>query len=129
MPTKQKVLVVDHNADLLIVLEKFLEDSGYETTTTWNGRDALSNIDSQAFAAVIVGLKSARCLEIVRRARQNTDGAICIVLDGPECKAERNELYAMAVPVISKWNLKEVLATLRTAIDCKVQSNGSAFAA
>ncbi len=120
MPAKQKILVVDHNSDLLIVLEKFLEDAGYETTTTWNSREALSLIDSLPFAAVIVGLKSARRSEIVRRLRQRKEDSLCIVLDRPECQLEREELHAMAVhAVISKWNLKEVVETLRQATSSK----------
>ncbi len=130
MPAKQKILLVDHNADFLIVLEKFLEDSGYETTTTWNSKEALVLIDSQAFAAVIIGLKSRPRLEIARRLQQKRADAICIVLDDSECKAERDELFAMAVQgVISKWNLKEVIATIRAATGSKIQPKGSASAA
>ncbi len=125
MPTKQKVLIVDHNPDLLIVLEKFLEDSGYETTTTWNGREALSWIDLQDFAAVIIGLKSVRCLEIVRKLRTSKGDAVCIVLS-PECKAESDELRAMGVQAISKWDLKQVVETIRAATDSKVRSKASA---
>ncbi len=130
MPTKQKVLIVDHNPDLLIVLEKFLEDSGYETTITWNGREALSWLDSQAFAAVIIGLKSVPCLEIVRRLQQKKEDTVCIVLDGPQSKADSDELRAMAVQaVISKWNLKEVIETIQATTGNRIQPKGSASAA
>jgi DNA-binding response OmpR family regulator len=129
MPAKQKILIVDHNPDLLIVLEKYLEDSGYETTTTWNGREALSCIDSQAFAAVIIGLKSVRCLEIVRKLRQKKEDAVCIVLDSPERGTEGDELHAMVQAVISKWNLKEVVEAIRAATGSKAQFKRSASAA
>lgn len=133
MPTRQKILVVDNDPDLLMVLEKFLEDAGFETTVTWDGKEALGRIDSDTFAAVIVGEhpRSVRCLEVVRKLRRKEREAVCIVLDGPECCIEREELHAMAVrAVISKWNLKEVVETLRVATRNKTQPpTASAFAA
>ncbi len=116
MPARPKILVVESDPDLLIVLEKFLEDAGYETTITWDSWEALSWIDCNTFAAVIVGEhpQSVSCLEVVRRLRRKSDETVCVVLDGPECQLERDELRALAVrAVISKWNLKEVVQTLQ----------------
>ncbi len=122
MSAKPRILVVDSDPYILILLEKFLEDAGYETRVTWDGKEAVSWIDSEVFAAVIVGEhpQSVRCLEVVRKLRGKGDETVCIVLDGPECQAERDELHTMAVrAVISKWNSEEVLKTLRAATGSK----------
>ncbi len=124
MPGRPKILIVDTDPDLLIVLEKFLEDAGYSTTVAWESREALSWIDSDTFAAVIVGEhpRTVRCLEIVRGLRRKSYETVCVVLDGPECQAEKDALHALAVrAVISKWNLKEVVDTLRAATHNKKQ--------
>ena len=115
---RQKILVVDSDPHILILLEKFLEEAGYETRVTWDSKEAVSWIDSEGFAAIIVGEhpQCVSCLEVVRKLRQQGDDTSCIVLDDPQSEAEQGELHAMAVrAVISRWNLKEVVQTVRSA--------------
>ncbi len=79
---------------------------------------------------MIIGLKSLRRLEIVRRLRQKRGDAVCIVLEDAEGKKESDELHAMAVQaVISKLNLKDVVETIRATTGSKIQPEGSASAA
>ncbi len=118
MSAKQKILVVDSDPHILVQLEKSLEDAGYDTHVTWDGKEALSWIGSEDFAAVIVGEhpQAVRCLEVVKKLRDKGDETTCIVLDGPECPAEREKLHALAVrALISKWNLTDVVKSVRAA--------------
>ncbi len=44
--SRKKVLVADCHEEVLIALEKMLEDAGFDTTTVWTARDALKLVDS-----------------------------------------------------------------------------------
>jgi hypothetical protein len=37
-PTRKRILLADCHEDVLINLEKLLEDAGFETTTAWTAR-------------------------------------------------------------------------------------------
>ena len=42
---RKKILVADCHEDVLIVLERLLEDAGFDTTTVWTARDLLRLVD------------------------------------------------------------------------------------
>ena len=120
MPVRSKVLLVDSDPDLLIVLEKFLEDAGYDTSTTWDGAEATSWIESQFFAAVVVGehLRKVRSADLLHKLRDKNQATVCIVLSGPRHRVHKeDELYAMGVrAIVSRWDLKELVETLQATI-------------
>jgi CheY-like chemotaxis protein len=72
MQRRKRVLVLDFDADLLIMLERLLEDCGFSTVTTWNVEDALEMVESHCVDFFVVGdrppaLDAAYLLERIRR--------------------------------------------------------------
>ncbi len=116
MERRQKVLIADCDPDLLIVLEKFLEEAGFDTTTTWDGREAKSLIDSQRFDAAVIGqhTRSVHCAELLKGLYRKGEDTLCIVLETPGSQAaELGDSHFPGVSaVISKWNLKDVVEML-----------------
>ncbi len=114
MRGSKKVLIVAADPDLLLVLSKYFEGAGFNTTTTWNHLHAMKFVVSRSFDVVIFedeGL-TAGCGNLIAQVRLRRPTAVCIILrasddsntlkpDGPFC-------------VLSKWNLKDVIDTARS---------------
>ncbi len=117
MERRRKVLIADGDPDLLIVLEKFLEDAGFDTTTTWDGREARSLIDSQRFDAAVIGehTRSVQYVELLKGLCRKNEDTLCIVLAPPRPQAaELGDLHFPGVATfISKWDLKDVVEMIR----------------
>ena len=69
---RKKVLIADCHEEILIVLERMLEDAGFDTTTAWTAKDALQLVDSQSFDLVLVNeyLPDAECEDLLKALRQ-----------------------------------------------------------
>ena len=51
---KKRVLVIDDDEQVLISLECFLENEGYETTVAWSGQEGLALLRSRPFDLVLL---------------------------------------------------------------------------
>ena len=69
---RKKVLIADCHEEVLIVLERMLEDAGFDTTTAWTAKDALQLVDSQSFDLVLVNeyLPDAECEDLLKALRK-----------------------------------------------------------
>jgi DNA-binding response OmpR family regulator len=69
---RKKVLIADCHEEILIVLERMLEDAGFDTTTAWTAQDALRLVDSQSFDLVLVNeyLPDAECEDLLKALRK-----------------------------------------------------------
>lgn len=104
---KQNILVLDCDPEFLIVLEHVLEEEGFNTTTTWDAREALVLLASARFDALLVGehppeVKSA---EFLKRLQAQPKSIPCIVLQSAAgYPFEAQYLCALgAHAVIPKW--------------------------
>ncbi len=52
--SQAKVLVVDYQEDVLIEIERLLQNQGFETNTFWSGREALRAAETDHFDLVLV---------------------------------------------------------------------------
>jgi DNA-binding NtrC family response regulator len=52
---RHKILIVDHDERLLIDLERVLQEEGFDTTTTWDPREAVTLLKFQKFELLLVG--------------------------------------------------------------------------
>jgi CheY-like chemotaxis protein len=79
---RRKVLVADCHEDVLIRLEKLLEDEGYDTATAWSAEDVLALVDSEEFDVIVVNeyMPDADCEDILRMLRVAAPAARCIVM-------------------------------------------------
>jgi len=83
MKTKRKkILLADCDEDVLIALEKLLEDAGFDTRTAWTAMEALRLVDSSAFDLALVNeyLPDAKCEEVVKALQRRGKSTLCIVM-------------------------------------------------
>ena len=69
---RQRVLVVDDDENILILLEALLENEGYSTTTAWGGREALLRLGSGVFDFIVLDdyLPDVPSEEILRQVQK-----------------------------------------------------------
>jgi len=115
---------VNHDPNFLALVAKLFASAGCDTVTTWAHAHALMLIECQAFDVLIdeysgMPLPSVRSL---RTMRQKQPAAVLIVIHEAALEpAELNQLHAMGVyAAISKWDLKELVRTVR---DLQVMQN------
>ncbi len=68
---RKRVLVADCHEEVLIVLEKILEDRGFDTTTVWTAQEALKLAQSGIFDLILVNeyLPDAECEHLLIELR------------------------------------------------------------
>lgn len=66
--TERRVLIADSDNDLATRQAFFFEDKGCETTTAWNGQEALTQLPYQEFEFILLSdyFSDAKCEEIWR---------------------------------------------------------------
>jgi DNA-binding NtrC family response regulator len=60
MERRKSVLVLDFDDDMLIALERVLEDSGFSTTATWDVEEALALLRKRHFDFLVLGNRPPR---------------------------------------------------------------------
>jgi DNA-binding response OmpR family regulator len=110
---RKKILVADCHEDVLVALEKVLEDAGFDTTTVWTAREALKLVDSQAFDLVLVNeyLPDAECEELLKALRKRGAQMPCIVMQpsSPEI-TDMTSLQALgARDVVCKYAFRQIV--------------------
>ena len=72
MERRKSVLVLDFDDDVLIALERALEDSGFNTTATWDVDEALALLRQRHFDFLVLGNRPPRldAQAIVANARK-----------------------------------------------------------
>lgn len=79
---RKKVLIADCHEEVLIALQKMLEDAGFDTTTVWAAREALALVDSQVFDLVLVNeyLPDVECADLLKAVQKRGAQIPCIVM-------------------------------------------------
>lgn len=117
---RHKILVADCHGDMLIVLEKLLEDAGFDTTTVWTASEALRLVDSYAFDLVLLSehLPDARCEEMLQVLRKRGEPIHCIVMQPREPRtADCNRFEALgAKDVVGKHCLTQIVELVRECL-------------
>ncbi len=123
---RRKLLVADCHGDTLVVLEKLLEDAGFDTTTVWTAKDALSLLDSGTFDLLLLNqyLPDARCEEFLKELGKRREPLACIVIlpSEPEM-ADFTHLETLgARDVVCKRAYRQVVAAVRECLACNQNS-------
>lgn len=123
---RKKILVADCHEDGLIVLEKLLEDAGFDTTTAWTAKDAVRLVESGVFDLVLLSnyLPGAECDALLKRLRKSGERVTCIVMlpSKPEMTDFINMEKLGARDVVWKHAYKQVLETVRECLACDHKS-------
>ena len=79
---RKRILILDHDEQVLIELESALESAGFETTTTWDRQEAVRLLDSRDFDLLLLGdhPPEVKCAELLKALRSRPSRAPCIVL-------------------------------------------------
>jgi DNA-binding response OmpR family regulator len=119
---RKKILVADCHEDVLIVLEKLLEDAGFDATTVWTAKEALRLVDSHAFDLVLVNeyLPDARCEELLKELHRRGEPVICIVMQpGAPERTDFTGLEALgARDVVCKYAYRQIIETVSECLAC-----------
>jgi len=119
---RKKVLVADCHEEVLIALEKILEDAGFDTTTVWTARDALKLVDSQVFDLVLVNeyLPDAECEDVLKALRKRGGQMPCIVMQpsAPEI-TDFTSLQALgARDIVCKYAYRHIVEVVSECLVC-----------
>ena len=110
---RKKVLVADCHEEVLIALEKLLEDAGFNTTTAWTASDALRLLQSEVFDLVLVNeyLPDAECEDLLRALRKRGAHVPCIVMQpsAPEMTDFRALRALGARDVVCKYAYRQIV--------------------
>ena len=120
---RAKILVADCDEDALIVLERLLEDAGFDTTTAWTAKDALKLVDSHVFDLVLVNkyLPDAECEDVLKALRKRSEPVPCIVMQpsAPEIK-DFTQLEALgASDVVCKYAHRQLVEAVSGCLICE----------
>ncbi|HEV2400228.1 MAG TPA: response regulator [Candidatus Sulfotelmatobacter sp.] len=127
---RKKILVADCHEDGLIVLEKLLEDAGFDTTTVWTAKEALRLVESHVFDLVLLSkyLPDSECDELLKVLRKRGEIVTCVVMlpSEPEMTDFINLETSGARDVVCKHAYKQVLETVRECLAYDKKSRSAA---
>jgi DNA-binding response OmpR family regulator len=115
---RARVLIVDYDEEILIKLERLLENEGFATTTAWPGRDAFKALYCKTFDLVLLSeyLPAMDAEDFVQRLQRAAGGVPCVVMQtGRSLMPDlRSFSWPNVVNVVCKWSPENVLAAVRT---------------
>jgi DNA-binding response OmpR family regulator len=119
---RKKILVADCHEEVLIALEKMLEDAGFDTTTVWTANDALKRLDSEVFDLVLVNeyLPDADCEYLLKALRKRGAQMPCVVMQpsAPET-TDFSRLRALgARDIVCKHAYRQVVEIVSECLVC-----------
>ena len=86
MEAKKRILILHANEQVLIGLEKHFEDSGVDTTTTWDVHQAASLLSNKEFDCLLIEDRPLY-LSVLDRADNVAANVIKFRLSSEPCKA------------------------------------------
>lgn len=112
---RKRVLIVDKDEGVLIALERLLEDEGYDTTTTWSGREALDYAVTEGCEVLVMGdqLPDLSCEQLLREVQRHGAAPVVVVMASaaPRVPAAASYLMSLgATSAVRKRNLGDVVA-------------------
>jgi DNA-binding response OmpR family regulator len=121
-PSRKRVLVADCHEDALIILERLLEDAGFDTTTVWTAKEALKLVDSHSFDLVLVNeyLPDAECEEVLNALRKKGVTTPCIVMQpgAPETVDFTHFEALGAKDIVCKHCFRQIVEIVRECLVC-----------
>lgn len=108
---RKRILAVDPDEFVLIQLERLLEDAGFDTTTTWDARHALSLIGGEDFDCVLLcdHPPEVNAKDLLIRMRNLGRFPSCIVLQ-PAAAIHAAEFTQLgALDVVCRWSFDDLL--------------------
>lgn len=117
--SKDKILIVDDEPDIALILKLQLEDAGYETVRARDGVEALEAVAAEKFSLIMLDIKMPRMdgLEVLSRIGGAETPVVMMTAHGSEDIAV-NTLHKGALDYISKpFSTDDMLQKVKRAID------------
>jgi DNA-binding response OmpR family regulator len=120
--TRKKILIADCHGEVLMALEKLLEDEGFDTRTAWTAKDALFLIGSEPFDLALVNeyLPDAECEDILKALQRRGGQTPCIVMQ--PSSPEITDIAALeslgAIDVVCKYACRQIVAVVSACLAC-----------
>jgi len=115
--TRKRVLLADCHEEVLIALQKMLEDAGFDTTTAWTTRDVLDLLQSKIFDLVIVNeyLPDGECEALLRVLEKTPRKVPCIVMQpsSPEITNVKMLQRLGAREIICKYEYERIVEVVK----------------
>jgi DNA-binding NtrC family response regulator len=115
-PVKARVLVVDDEADLRMLLEHAVAKAGYEVVTASDGEEAISLLVKRKFDIVLLDIQmpNTNGIEVLKYIQKNTPTTKTIMLTGyADLKHAMEAREFGAQDFISKpYKVEEILYTI-----------------
>lgn len=133
----EKILIVDDNNDICLLLERFLGKQGYKTASVQRGDDGLTILRKESFDLVICDFKLPDIdgLEMLRRIKVMEPTTAVIIITGySDVRMAVQTVKHGAYDYVTKpLYPDEILYTIKAALDRRMQSlnqvkNGSSMA-
>ena len=119
---RKKILIADCHEEVLIALEKMLEDEGFDTRTVWTARDALRLLGSEPFDLVLVNeyLPDAECEDILKALQRRGGQTPCIVMQpsAPQITDVTGLQALGAHDIVCKYDLRQIVAVVSECLAC-----------
>jgi len=120
--SRKRILIADCHEDVLIILERLLEDAGFDTTTAWSAKEALKLAESHAFDLVLLNnhLPDAECETVLSALQSRGDQTPCILMQSSALEiADFTQLRALgARDVVCKRSLPRIVEIVRGRLRC-----------
>jgi CheY-like chemotaxis protein len=120
--TRQRILIADCHEDVLIILERLLEDAGFDTTTVWTAKEALKLADSHAFDLILINeyLPDAECEDVLKVLQKRGEQTPCIVMQpsAPEIVDFTRFEALGAKGIVCKHCFRQIVEIVRECLLC-----------
>lgn len=117
---RKKILIVDNDEDVLIALERALEEQGFETITAWDLPEGLGLLATTGFDVLLIGdhppeLNCERVLKLLRREEVKVP---CVIMHTAARHPFSEEYlrYLGASGIACKWSEEEVTSEIHRCL-------------
>jgi len=118
---RKEILILDQDEDVLIELERWLQNEGFETTTTWDVREVLRLVAVKRFDVCLLSdhLPEMSCSELLKMLASEQSVPKQIVMQTRAASPlEAGRLCQLgAYAVIPKWEHGDLLAKIHECLN------------
>ena len=124
-PTRKKLLVLDTDADRLLVLQQMLEDAGYDTAITWDVQNAKELLASDGFDLVLIGEHPPEidCSDIVEAVWSKMPAIPCVIMRPARSWFALEDRSPGAHSSLSRCTLGDVVDHIRNCLRTSVEED------
>ena|SRR5579884_2924564 len=117
---RKHILIADTDEEILINLERILQDEGYETATAWSTEQVLKLVESTNVDLILVSEHPPElsCKQVLSFLQHGTANPPCIVMQSAVRHpfAEQHLLSMGAKATVNKWRNHEVIDAVRSHV-------------